>query len=142
MPSTTRDLNVPLIALIAVVGVTLLFVLITGVQAWFQFEQNKEAAAKNSVMDSYDLRELKREQLANLAPGTDPATGEDRVGIAAAIERVAAQYKRPGAEDEAETPAEAETEAVTPRAVEPGGGVDAEGENSSNASESATDSGR
>ncbi len=92
MPSTTRDLNVPLIALIATVGVTLLFVLIVGVQAWFQFEQNKEAYSKNSVTDSYDLRELKAEQRANLLPAADPGTGQRGMGIEMAMRAVVEKY--------------------------------------------------
>jgi hypothetical protein len=71
-PPSMRDLNVPLILTIGIVSVLLLFVVIVGTQAWFNYEAQQEFEQKvvrrgfDSLDGQVDVAELTRQQQQKL----------------------------------------------------------------------------
>ena len=62
-----QEANVPLVLSIGIVSGMLLLVIVIGVQAWYQSEENSETAAKADEFPNTTLIDLKQSQIDNIS---------------------------------------------------------------------------
>ena len=99
MPPSNRDLNVTSLVVIIVAAAMLLVSVVTGTQAWFEYEQSRELARKDTDQPYTQLQQMNHDQAAVLReahdrPGTNEGDTIRTIPIREAMRRVAADYAK------------------------------------------------
>lgn len=91
MPASSRDMNLPVLVTLFVMGTILVYVIVVATQAWFRWEFNREFQVKVVQQPHFELNQIHTQQRAQLENGPVPL----EEAMQQTIERYAS---RPGAE--------------------------------------------
>lgn len=81
MPASSRDMNLPVLVTLFVMGTILVYVIVVATQAWFRWEFNREFQVKVVNQPHFELDQLRTQQQAQLENGPVPIDQAMRLTI-------------------------------------------------------------